>query len=139
MSIQKKVKKSLLEGNTIELAGMEFRKMTASSFTLCELLELRIVSGKSSKYPQFEILAFLYIHFVGSREARKLIYDESEGVDKQGRSKVFVDACMDWADDLPFSDYTKLAQGIGQMLEEGFSGAVETQSEKVEGNDRKVA
>lgn len=139
MSIQKKIKKSLCEGNKIKLGNTDFFKITASSFTLCELLELSVISGQDSKYPQFEVLAFLYIHFLGAREARKLIYDEDEGLDKAGRSQVFVTACMDWADDLPFAEYTEMAKGIGKMLEDGFQGAVEQQTEASEGKERKVA
>lgn len=139
MSIQKKAKKALLTGNKIKVGGIEFNKVTASSFTLCEMLNLTIISGESSKCPQFEILAFLYLHFIGAREARELVFDNSLGQDPNGRSLAFVHACMDWADEMSFKDYTTMAQGIGMMLDEGFEGAVEVQADNKEGNGRKVA
>lgn len=139
MSIQKKTKKALLGSNKINIAGVDFNKVTASSFTLCEMLNLKIISGESTKCPQFEILAFLYLHFIGAKEARELVFDNSLGEDVNGRSLVFVHACMDWADEMSFKDYTEMAQGIGVMLDEGFEGAVEVQPDVKEGNGRKVA
>ena len=139
MSIQKKIKKSLNEGNTITIAGIPLYKMTASSFTLCEELGLAIITGKESSIPQSEMLCFIYLHFVGPREARELIYDDSEGYNSSGKSKAFLNACMDWADDLPMDSYTKLTQGVNTLLTEAFQGAVETVAGDEGGKAKKVA
>lgn len=138
MSIQKKVKKSLVQGNTTKVAGIELHKMTASSLTLCEQLNLGFVSGDGSKQSQLDVLLFIYLHFIGAREARELIFNEDMGVDSKGRSKAFLNACMDWADELSITNYTELAQGIGDMMREAFDGSIEIQDNK-EGNEQKVA
>jgi len=136
---QKRIKKQMLEGDTIEISGIIFNKVTASSFTLCEMLELSMLKDNKAEFSQIEILMFLYLHHIGSREAREIIFDTEMGVDSKGRSKAFLDACLDWGDSLSITDYTKLAQGVKLLLDDAFSGAIEEAKGTKEGNARKVA
>ncbi len=139
MSIKKQVKSKILESNKIQVGGIDMHKMTASSFALCEQLDLGIITGKDKAYPQQEILMFLYLHNIGAREARELIYNESEGVDQEGRSKAFLGACMDWADTLSMQMYAELANATAVLLKDAFGNAVEASTDKTEGNAKKVA
>ena len=138
MSIEDKVKKSLVSEEKITISGIELHKVTASSFTLCELLDLKLIKAEETKHPQFEILAFLWIHHVGAKVARKAVLDSTMGSDKNGRSINFVNTVLDWADEISFGDFNKLAQGVGEMLNDSFEGAVEVVEEPDEGNDSKA-
>ena len=80
---------------------------------------------------------FLYLHNIGAREARELIFNESEGVDKEGRSKAFLGACMDWADTLSMQMYAELANATAVLLKDAFGNAVEASTDKTEGNRKK--
>ena len=51
MSIKKQVKSKILESNKIQVGGIDMHKMTASSFALCEQLDLGIITGKDKAYP----------------------------------------------------------------------------------------
>lgn len=137
MTIEEKVKKELVDSDKITIAGIELHKVTASSFTLCEILDLSLIKdGQETKHPQFELLAFLWIHYVGSKNARKSVLDSSQGTDESGRSFSFINTVMDWADDISLGSFTELGQGIGKMLEESFEGAVQPVEEASdEGND----
>lgn len=132
MSIEKKVKKQIVSEDHIEIAGIKLNKVTAASFTLCEILDLKLVKAEETQHAHFEILAFLYVHHVGAKVARKSVMDESGGKDANGRSMNFVNEVLDWADDISFASYNELAQGIGQMLNDSFDGSVEVIEEKSE-------
>lgn len=119
----KKVAKALVEDKFTEIAGVKLHKITASSFTLCEFLNLGLISGKESQHPQFELLCFMWIHAVGSKEARNIIFQSSE-TDSQGRSLSLVSAVMDWADDIELKNFNEIAVGIGAMLNDSFENAM---------------
>lgn len=141
MSIEDKVKKTLVSEDTVTIAGIKLHKVTASSFTLCELLDLKLIKAEETKHPQFEILAFLWIHHVGAKVARKSVLDDTLGEDSNGRSMNFVNTVLDWADEISFKSFSELAQGVGEMLNDSFDGAVEAVEEVDEGkagNDAKV-
>ena len=139
MSIKKEIKRKILESNKIQVADFEMYKMTASSFALCEQLDLGIITGKDQTHPQQEIIMFLFLHNIGAREARGLIFDESQGLDAKGRSKAFLEACMDWADTLSMQMYAELANATAVLLQDAFGNAIEASTAKKEGNAKKVA
>ena len=119
----KKVSKELVEDNYIEIAGVKLHKITASSFTLCEFLNLGLISGKETQHPQFELLCFMWIHAVGSKKAREFVFADSVK-DANGRSLSLVGEVMDWADDIQLKDFNEIAVGIGEMLNSSFENAV---------------
>lgn len=120
---KEKVIKELVDDKYVEIAGIKLHKITASSFTLCEFLNLGLISGKESKHPQFELLAFMWIHAVGAKEARNVIFQSSD-VDSSGRSLSLVSSVMDWADDIELKDFNEIAVGIGEMLNDSFENAM---------------
>jgi hypothetical protein len=119
----KKVTKALVDDKYTEIAGIKLHKITASSFTLCEFLNLGLISGKESQHPQFELLTFMWIHAVGAKSARDIIFQASE-TDSTGRSLSLVTAVMDWADDIQLKDFNQIAVGIGDMLNDSFENAM---------------
>lgn len=119
----KKVSKELVSENFLEIAGIKLHKITASSFTLCEFLNLGLISGKETQQPQFELLCFMWIHAIGSRKAREFVFADS-GKDSSGRSLKLVAEVMNWADDIQLKDFNKIAVGIGEMLNSSFENAV---------------
>lgn len=123
MSNQKKVIKALVEDKYTEIAGVKLHKITASSFTLCEFLNLGLINGKESQHPQFELLTFMWIHAVGAKQARDVVFKASE-TDSMGRSISLVSAVMDWADDINLKDFNEIAVGIGEMLNSSFENAM---------------
>lgn len=126
----KKVSKELVSNNFIEIAGVKLHKITASSFTLCEFLNLGLISGKQSQHPQFELLCFMWIHAVGSKTAREFVFSDS-AKDSSGRSISLVGAVMDWADDIQLKDFNEIAIGIGDMLNSSFENAVVPDNDEV--------
>lgn len=119
----KKVSKALVEDKFTEIAGVKLHKITASSFTLCEFLNLGLINGKDSQHPQFELLTFMWIHAVGAKEAREVIFRNNE-TDGSGRNLALVSAVMDWADDIELKNFNEIAVGIGEMLNSSFENAM---------------
>lgn len=141
MNIENTVKKTLVSEDTTTIAGIKLHKVTASSFTLCELLDLKLIKAEETEHPQFEILAFLWIHHVGAKVARQSVLDDTIGKDSNGRPIHFVNTVLDWADEISFKSFSELAQGVGEMLNDSFDGAVEAVEEPTDekaGNDAKV-
>ena len=125
--------KQIVDNDEITIEGITFRKMTAGTFTLCDMANISIINGKGGQYELFEINAFLWIHNVDPKEARAKIFDESMGKDSEGRSLSFVNAVMDWADEIPLTAYANLAKTVGSMVDDSFKNAV-VPDEKNEGN-----
>ena len=119
----KQVSKALLDDKFVEIAGIKLHKITASSFTLCEFLDLGLITGKESKHTQFEILTFMWIHAVGAKKARAIVMDDSVK-DSQGRNMALVSAVLDWADDIEMKSFNECAVGIGKMLSDSFENAM---------------
>ena len=117
------VTEAILSDDKVTVAGIELHKITASSFTLCEFLKLGIVSGEAVRVPQFEILAFMWIHYVGPREARALAFSDSPK-DEHGRSLALINAVLDWGETIKISDFAEVANAVMKMIEGAFADAV---------------
>ena len=124
--------KQIVGTDQVTIEGITLRKMTAGTFTLCDMANLSLVKG-GTEHELFEMLAFLWIHNVDSQTARSTVFDLTMGEDSKGRSLLFVNTVMDWADNIPVSAYAKLAQTVGDMIEDSFKNAV-VPDEKNEGN-----
>ena len=79
--------------------------------------------GKDSQHPQFELLTFMWIHAVGAKQARQVIFGSTE-TDGSGRNLALVSAVMDWADDIELKNFNEIAVGIGEMLNSSFENAM---------------
>lgn len=122
--IEQDARRAAIEPNEAQVAGLTLKRMTSASLALCEMANLSMVKAEGGDPTTFEMLAFLYLHSAPAREVRGSLFDESRGA-TQGRSVAFVEAVMDWAEDVSIKDYTQAAQGIAQMMKDSFTGMVE--------------
>jgi hypothetical protein len=128
-SIDKEIESSnlekLLESDTQEYVGLKLRKMTPASISLLEMAKLQMLHG-NTEYASFEILAFLFIHSRKPREARRAVLDKSLGKDDDtGRNLAFINAVMDFGEELSVEDWTKATNKVTEMVEEAFGGQPE--------------
>lgn len=105
--------------------GVKLRKPTAGTLSLCDFAKLRITQGGQSNVPFFEAIAFFYIHANKIDVVRGVLFDLSHGKDDEGRSISFVNAVVEWADNVELGTITQMGDKIGEMLADAMGAKVE--------------
>lgn len=112
--------------------SIKLRKPTAGTLSLCDFAKLKITSGVGSELPFFEAIAFFYIHSKNLKEVKQELFDTSMGRDDDGRTLAFVDAVVQWGDEVELGGVAEMGGKIGEMLSEAMSPKVEAISKSVD-------
>jgi hypothetical protein len=130
---------SVLQPEVETFGGIQLRKPTAGTLSLCDFAKLKITSGGMSEVPFFEAVAFFYIHSHQVKEVRKSLFDKSEGVDENGCTLKFINSVLQWADDVELGSISEMGDKIGTMLSEAMSPKVEPSGEDQKESDESIA
>lgn len=112
----------LLKPETVKVFGLECRRVTCGSFSLCQKAKLQLIHG-ANDVDIFEVLAFFYIHTHPLEDCRRLLFEKEK---EDGVSIAFKEAVYSWGDNIELQDMQEAVEIAATLLTDAAAGMVET-------------